>query len=234
VDRVSKNGTNDQIARVCVVLACGYLRAGGATTITRDCRSYEEFEHEVDRLKHELDSILERAKPLFGEAPETSGGGADLGQAGGGTAKAAEQKKKPWVGAELRVRDLMTGDVKTLARNDKLSVADELMTVARFRPVVVLDDDGDVAGVVSQRNIFYGALGWSMGLGRVAHQKALESVPAKDVMESNLVTVHPDTPLSEAAETMMERKIGCLPVVEGNRLVGILTEGDFLTMLAGS
>jgi CBS domain-containing protein len=128
----------------------------------------------------------------------------------------------------------MTPDVKTLQRNDQLSAADELMKVGRFRHVVVLADNGKVAGVVSQRNIFYGALAWSLGQGRTAHQKTLESYPVKNVMECDPVTVHPDTLLSEAAETMMERKIGCLPVVDADRLVGILTEGDFLSMLAGS
>ncbi len=131
----------------------------------------------------------------------------------------------------LRVRDLMTADVKTLHRNDKLSAADELMKLGRFRHVVVLDDDDSVAGVLSQRSIFYGALAWSLGQGTLAHQKALESFAVKDVMEIDVVTVHSDSGLGEAAATMMERKIGCLPVVDADRLVGILTEGDFLAML---
>jgi CBS domain-containing protein len=87
---------------------------------------------------------------------------------------------------------------------------------------------------LSHRNIFYGALAWSLGHGTLAHEKALESFTVKDVMESDVVTVHPDSALSEAAATMMERKIGCLPVVESHRLVGILTEGDFLAMLTNS
>jgi hypothetical protein len=48
------------LARVCVVLACGYVKDGGATTLTPDCRSYEAFEREVERLKGELDAIVER------------------------------------------------------------------------------------------------------------------------------------------------------------------------------
>ena len=128
----------------------------------------------------------------------------------------------------------MTADVKTLRRNDQLSAADELMKVGRFRHVVVLDDDDSVAGVLSQRSIFYGALAWSLGLGTFAHQKALESFAVKDVMETDVVMVYPDSALGEAATTMMERKIGCLPVVDAHRLVGILTEGDFLAMLTGS
>ena len=60
--RGSKVGASDALARVCVVLACGYVKDGGATTLTPDCRSYEEFEREVERLKGELDSILKRSR----------------------------------------------------------------------------------------------------------------------------------------------------------------------------
>jgi CBS domain-containing membrane protein len=52
-------------------------------------------------------------------------------------------------------------------------------------------------------------------------------------MQSDVVTIAPGVALAEAAELMSERKIGCLPVVDGERLVGILTEGDFLTLIVG-
>ncbi len=232
--RGSKVGASDALARVCVVLACGYAKDGGAPTLTPGCRSYEEFEREVERLKGELDSILERSRAHFGEAPAASAEVPDSGPAAGAAAEVGAPRALPRVGGDLRVRDLMTADVKTLRRNDKLSAADELMKVGRFRHVVVLEDDDSVAGVLSQRSIFYGALAWSLGQGTLAHQKALESFAVKDVMETDVVTVHPDSALGEAAATMMERKIGCLPVVDADRLVGILTEGDFLAMLTGS
>jgi len=51
-------------------------------------------------------------------------------------------------------------------------------------------------------------------------------------MSSDVVTTTPDTPLAEAARILTERKIGCLPVVEGGRLVGIVTETDFVALVA--
>jgi CBS domain-containing protein len=54
----------------------------------------------------------------------------------------------------------------------------------------------------------------------------------KDVMASRVVSVDPDAPLAEAAAPLREHKIGCLPVVAGDALVGVLTEGDFLALLA--
>ena len=126
----------------------------------------------------------------------------------------------------------MTRDVRTLRPNDRLSLADELMKVGNFRHVVVVDGDGqEVAGVISKRDIFYGALAWSTGLGTTGHQKALASAPVKTVMRSDVVTIAPDAWLSDAARIMRDEQIGCLPVVRGGDLVGILTEGDFLALL---
>jgi CBS domain-containing membrane protein len=129
----------------------------------------------------------------------------------------------------------MSRDVKTMHRNDKLSLADELMKVGGFRHVVVVeDDDSEVVGIVSHRDIFYSALAWSTGQGETAHQKALDSIPVKNVMCTDVETVAPDTPLADAARIMLEKKIGCLPVIRSERLVGVLTEGDFLSMLTGA
>jgi CBS domain-containing protein len=51
-------------------------------------------------------------------------------------------------------------------------------------------------------------------------------------MTTEVITSTPDTPLIEAARVLTERKIGCLPVVEARRLVGIITEGDFVALAA--
>jgi CBS domain-containing protein len=56
----------------------------------------------------------------------------------------------------------------------------------------------------------------------------------EEVMVHEVETVEPTAPLSEAAALMLENKFGCLPVVEGDRLVGILTESDFVRHVAGS
>ena len=52
----------------------------------------------------------------------------------------------------------------------------------------------------------------------------------KETMKTDVVTVTPDAPLAEAAKIMLERKIGCLVVVEGQKIVGILTESDFVKL----
>lgn len=133
----------------------------------------------------------------------------------------------------LRVRDLMTSEVTTLRRNEKLTVASDIMQLGRIRHLPVLDDDGqEVVGIVSQRDLFRGALAKALGYGQSAQRKLMDTLVVKEVMITDIVTTSPDTALDDAAKILMERKIGCLPVVENRRLVGILTEADFVALVA--
>ncbi len=132
----------------------------------------------------------------------------------------------------MRVGDVMSREPKTLDRNDRLELADELMRTVRCRHLPVLDERGRVAGVVSQRDLFQSALLRALGYGSRARDQVLSSVVVKEVMTEPVLTTTPDTPLAAAARMMSERKVGCLPVVEGTVLVGILTEGDFVRIAA--
>ena len=134
---------------------------------------------------------------------------------------------------QTRVQDIMTPEVTTLQRNDKLTLADDVMHLGRIRHLPVLDDDGrEVIGIVSQRDLFRGALAQALGYGQHAQRKMLDTLLVKDVMTTGVITTGPDTPLAEAARVLMERKIGCLPVVKDGHLVGILTEADFVALVA--
>jgi CBS domain-containing protein len=210
--------------RICVAFARGYTSEGAAPTITADCTDEADLQREVARLKRELDQALERSRALLGgtepAGPERP------------AARAPAPTEKAHLDTALKVEDLMTREVRTLGRNDKLSVADELMRLGRLRHAVVLDEQESVAGVLSQRDIFLNALAWSLGQGEAGHRNTLELCVVKDVMHGDVVTIAPDAPLTDAAARMVEHKIGCLPVVVDDELVGILTESDFLTLLS--
>ena len=134
----------------------------------------------------------------------------------------------------LLVRDVMTRDVATLGRNEKLSVADDVMRLGRIRHLPIVDDEGALAGIVSQRDLFHSGLLRALGYGQHAKQQALDLLVLKEAMKTDVVTVPPDEPLSAAAKMMLERKIGCLVVVEAKKIVGILTESDFVKLVAQS
>jgi len=128
------------------------------------------------------------------------------------------------------VRDIMSSDATTLDTNDQLTIADDIMNLGRIRHLPVLDGDGRVAGVVSQRDLFRGALARNLGYGEHAQSKLLGILHVKDVMTNDPRTIHPDASISEAAALLVKHKIGCLLVVDGEELVGILTETDFIRL----
>jgi len=130
------------------------------------------------------------------------------------------------------VRDLMTTDVVTVGRNEKLLIADDVMRLGRIRHLPVVDDEGALAGIVSQRDLFHNGLLKALGYGTHAQRQALDMVVVKEAMKTEIETIAPDAPLLDAARRMLELKIGCLIVVEAGRIVGILTESDFVKLYA--
>ncbi len=140
----------------------------------------------------------------------------------------------PKSSSQMLVRDLMTHEVTSVRRNDRLSLVDDVMRLGRIRHLPVVDDDDEtrIVGLVSLSDVFRGSLARALGYGTRAQQKLLDMLFVKEVMTTELVTTTPDTPLAEAARLMARRKLGCLPVVEEGKLVGILTEGDFVALAA--
>jgi len=130
------------------------------------------------------------------------------------------------------VRDVMTRDVVTLGPNDKLLVADDLMRLGRIRHLPVVDEAGALVGIVSQRDLFHSGLIKALGYGTHAQRQALDMVVVKEAMRSQVMTTELETPLRDAAKVMLDRKIGCLVVLDQGRIAGILTESDFVKLVA--
>jgi CBS domain-containing membrane protein len=130
------------------------------------------------------------------------------------------------------VQDVMSTDVFTLGRNDKLSIADDLMKQKRIRHIPVVDSDGALCGILTQRDLFRGILLRSLGYGSRAEEKLLDSLSIKDAMHDEVLRVAPESTLRDAAKLMLSNKVGCLPVVDGERLVGMISEADFVKQFA--
>jgi CBS domain-containing protein len=128
------------------------------------------------------------------------------------------------------VRDIMTTEVTTLGRNDSLQLAKDIMTLGRVRHFPVIED-GKVVGIVSQRDLYKASLGSVMKYGEKAQRAFLEGIAVKEVMSDPPITIAPHASVQEAARLMMEKKIGCLPVLEGAQLVGLVTETDMLKLV---
>jgi CBS domain-containing membrane protein len=213
------------VARIRVGFARGYA-SDGSPTLTVDCRTLGELEREVERLGEEMAAAVRAAEAeLGGKAKERAAEPSEVAPESAASTAHIE--------SDLSVGDVMTRKVRTVGRNDALAVAEGLMRAGHFRHTVVLDEDGSLAGVLSQRDFVFSALSWHLGQGSKARDQAIEHVVAKELMQTQVVTIAPDAPLAEAARLMTEHKVGCLPVMEGPQLVGIITEGDFLALLGG-
>ena len=129
------------------------------------------------------------------------------------------------------VREIMSAEVTTLGRNDTLQLAQDIMNLGRVRHFPVLED-GEVVGVMSQRDLYKASLGSVMRYGEKAQREFLDTIAVKEVMHYPPVTTTSQTSVKEAARLMLEEKVGCLPVLDGTQLVGIVTETDMLKLVA--
>jgi CBS domain-containing protein len=133
-------------------------------------------------------------------------------------------KHSEWIDNYKTVEQFMAVDLYTVRPEDILDLAVNLMHWRHVRHVPVEDDAGHLIGLVSHRDVLE-----LFALGKIHGQAELI---IREVMKSDLVTISPETPTLEALELMRERRIGCLPVVKNNKLVGMITAYDFLTVSA--
>jgi CBS domain-containing protein len=127
----------------------------------------------------------------------------------------------------VTVRDVMAQNPLTLDRNETLDLAESIMNLGRIRHMPVVDD-GRVIGILSQRDLFRSALLTALGFGRKTTTALIKTIKIKEVMTEDVITIAPETTIKDAARTMIDKKIGCLPVVENEKLIGLLTETDML------
>lgn len=134
------------------------------------------------------------------------------------------------------VRDVMSKDPVVIQEGDSCQEALARMYRRRVRHLPVLDGHGLVIGVLTDRDLRHHLLSSSVigNLGQVPVAALLEKVLVSAVMSAPPVVTNPEVSLSDAVKLMRERRLGSLPVVEGRRLVGILTESDLLRRLVAA
>ena len=126
----------------------------------------------------------------------------------------------------LLVKDSMAHDLATLSPDETAATALAVCRERRIRHLPVLRE-GRLVGIVSDRDLRSS----TPALGDLDRAAALQKLQVEDVMARDVVTADPEDPIEQAANTMRERRIGCLPVVEGGELVGIITASDVMDAL---
>ena len=126
----------------------------------------------------------------------------------------------------LLVRDSMTREVVAVAPETTAAEALALCRMNRIRHLPVLEGER-LVGVISDRDLRAA----TPALGDSVRAEALDRIRVADEMAREVMTAHPEDPIEDAAMAMYERKFGCLPVVDGEDLVGMLTTSDVMRAL---
>lgn len=127
----------------------------------------------------------------------------------------------------MKVRDLMTPSPTTVSPDMTVLEARELMSKHRFRHLLVVEEGG-LAGVITDRDIRLNLPSQATSLSVWELNYLLARLTVGAVMTKAVVMVEPAREAVEAARLMLDHKIGCLAVTDGDRVVGIVTESDFL------
>ena len=130
-----------------------------------------------------------------------------------------------WSQSYQTVGQFMVTDLFTLRPDDLVDLAASLMDWRHIRHVPVEDEEGHLVGLVTHRGLL-------RLLTRGSTAPDGTSMTVREIMKENPTSVSSTTPTLEAIEIMRQSKIGCLPVVDDNQLVGIVTSYDFLTATA--
>ena len=127
----------------------------------------------------------------------------------------------------MRVRELMTGAIIAVGPDTPMLDARHLMVKERIRHLLVTEGDR-LVGIVTDRDIRLNLPSQATSLSVWEVNHLLTKLTIGKVMTTSVITVGPDREARDAAQLMLEHRIGALPVVDGGRTIGIVTETDML------
>ncbi|HNS52578.1 MAG TPA: CBS and ACT domain-containing protein [Anaerolineae bacterium] len=131
----------------------------------------------------------------------------------------------------MLVRDRMSTKPVTILVSTPIAEALRTMRQADVRRMPVLDEAGKLVGIVSEKDLLVASPSPASSLTVSEVHYLLNHLSVSELMSTEVITISPDTPVEEAARIMADHKIGGLPVMESDRLVGIITETDVFTVL---
>lgn len=135
------------------------------------------------------------------------------------------------IATQVLVEDIMTTDVVTFFAEQTVPLAEDVMRIHRFRHLPVIEHDGRLVGLVTQRDLLRGQISVLTGLSYAERRARQEGVRISQLMTREVWTVSPGTLAIHAGRTLLDHKFSCLPVVDDRRvLCGIVTERDFLQL----
>lgn len=133
-------------------------------------------------------------------------------------------------GAPYKVSDWMTRKIVAVHEDDTIARLLEIMQELRIRHLPVVGEDDRLVGMVTQRDLLHASSSFLSDRESDRNQ-LIGTAKVGVVMQHEMITASPDDHLAEAGRTLLEAKLGCIPVVEADgKLVGLLTEADFIRL----
>lgn len=128
----------------------------------------------------------------------------------------------------ITIEDFMTPDPYTLRETDSINDAWEIMIGKHVRHIPITDDDDHVLGLVTQRDVLAATDPGAIIEAKSASHEVKSDVTLAEIMIRDVAVIHREDSLRQAALYLQTHKYGCLPVVVDDRLVGIITDSDFI------
>ncbi|MGA9026936.1 MAG: CBS domain-containing protein [Steroidobacteraceae bacterium] len=135
----------------------------------------------------------------------------------------------------MPLRNIMTSRVVTVDMDDRLSVVKDIFDAMKFHHLLVVDSDGKLGGVVSDRDLLKALSPFVGTAAETARDVATLNRRVHQIMSRKPITLPPDASIAEAVRLILEHRISCIPVVDAHfRPVGILSWRDILRSYDGA
>ena len=130
----------------------------------------------------------------------------------------------------LKIKDIMTSEVFVLHETQTLELVRSLMRIKHVRHVPIVDPDNTFVGLMTHRDLLAQTISHLAEVDDEEQEYLDRHIHIMSIMKTDVTTVGPETDVCSAITMLLEHKYGCLPVVTDGKLVGIVTEADFMKL----
>ncbi|NOQ66978.1 MAG: CBS domain-containing protein [Desulfobacterales bacterium] len=130
----------------------------------------------------------------------------------------------------LKVKDIMTSEVFVLHATQTLELVRSLMRIKHVRHVPIVEPDNTFVGLMTHRDLLAQTISYLADVDEEEQEYLDRNIHIINIMKTDCLTADPEIDVCKAITMLLTHKYGCLPVVSDGKLVGIVTEADFLKL----
>ena len=130
----------------------------------------------------------------------------------------------------LKVKDIMTSEVFVLHAAQTLELVRSLMRIKHVRHVPIVEPDNTFVGLMTHRDLLAQTISHLADIDEEEQEYLDRNIHIMNIMKTDVTTADPEMDICSAISLLLEHKYGCLPIVDEGKLVGIVTEADFMKL----